>query len=130
MPRTYEKKTISKYSDATLQLALLEVEKGKSIHSAAKEHNIPYGTLRRWVTNRLSHKGPGRSTYLSFDEERCIVEELKFLAKCGFPFDRKDLQNLIATYFKNSEMKNPFPNGCPGIDFKIQRRIEKEFRVK
>jgi hypothetical protein len=41
MPRTYIRKTVDKYSDESLQLAILEVEeKGKSIYSTAKEFNI------------------------------------------------------------------------------------------
>lgn len=125
MPRKYIRKTVDKYSDASLQLALLEVEKGKSIYSAAQEFGIPYETLRKWVTNRPSHRGPGRGTYLSSDEEKCIVEGLKFLAKCGFPFDRNDVLNLIETYFKSSQDKNPFPSGRPGKDF--IRQFEKRW---
>ncbi|KAF8789388.1 hypothetical protein HNY73_007328 [Argiope bruennichi] len=56
MPRTYVSIRES-YSDASLQLAVLAVEKGKSIYAAAKDFEIPYQTLRRWVINKQKHKG-------------------------------------------------------------------------
>jgi hypothetical protein len=47
------------------------------------------------------------------------------LPKCGYPFDRNDVLNLIETYYKFSKTKNPFPSGRPGKDF--IRQFEKRW---
>lgn len=126
MPRTYVRKKESAYSDATLKLAILEVEKGKSIYLAAQEHKIPYHTLRRWVIKKPSHIGSGRKPWLTEDEELCIVQSLKFLAQCGHPFDRTDLSNLIEGYFKlPTSRKSPFGGKSPGIEY--LRNFEKRW---
>lgn len=83
MPRNYVRKKPQSYSEASMKLALLEIEKGKSIYAAAKEFSIPYETLRRWVVKKPTHRGSGRKSWLTIDEETCIVEALKFLSQCG-----------------------------------------------
>lgn len=83
MPRSYVKKKVQSYSDACLELAVKDVSKGKSIYHAAKENKIPYETLRRWVVKHPSHKGSGRKTVFSLEEEKIIVQSLKFMAQCG-----------------------------------------------
>ena len=88
MPRKYIRKTTASYSNASMLSALKAVEEGKSIFSASHEYGIPYPTLRRWVVNKPPHRGQGREPWLTKDEEKCIVESLKFLAQCGLPFDR------------------------------------------
>ena len=90
-----------------MELALKEVENGKPIRAAARQYNILFETLRRWVNKTPTHKGSGRNTILTKEEEHCIVVALKFLADCGFPFDRQDVLNIAHEYMKlNSNHKN------------------------
>ena len=119
MPRHYVKKTDGpKYTQDDLQNALLEVEKGSSVYAAAKKHGVPEQTVRRWVIKQPSHAGPGRKSFLTTDEEKCIVVALQFLGKCGFPFDRRDVLNLVESYLnENPNSQKPFPNGKPGIEW-------------
>lgn len=101
------------YTEDTLLQAKAEVEKGATILSTAKKFRTPFETLRWWTTNKPSHFGPGRTSFLSTQEELCIVEALKFLARCGFPFDCKDLLKLVETYIahtKLADMENLSPN--------------------
>lgn len=50
-----------------------------------------------------THLGEGWKTYLTFEEESCIVEGLYFLERCGYSFDINDVLNLIKTYFKTNK---------------------------
>jgi hypothetical protein len=126
MPRTYVRKKESTYSGATLKLAILAVEKGKSIYLAEQEHKIPYHTLRRWVIKKPSHMGSGRKPWLTEDEVLCIVQSLKFLTQCGNPFHSTDLSNLIEGYFKlPTSRKSPFGGKSPGIEY--LRNFEKSW---
>ena len=47
MPRTYVRKTLTKYTDEDVKKALEEVNRGCSVRSAAEKYNIPQATLRR-----------------------------------------------------------------------------------
>ncbi|KAF8771000.1 hypothetical protein HNY73_018463 [Argiope bruennichi] len=75
------------------------------------------------------HKGPGREPWLTHDEEFCIVESLKFLAQCGYPFDHSDVSNLIFTYFNSpNSRESPFGRKPPGSDYlrNFEKRWAKE----
>lgn len=108
-------------------MAIAEVKNGASIYSASKKNGIPEQTLRRWIVKSPSHQGPGRSPFLSQEEEKCIVQAVKFLSKCGIPFNRKDILNVVETYLLSSkELSHLFPNGKPGIEW--VRGFEKRWK--
>lgn len=119
MPRNYVKRTTGpKYTKDDLQKAILEVEDGSSIYSASKKYGIPEQTVRRWIIRKPSRHGQGRSSFLTPAEEKCIVEALQFLEKCGFPFDRKDVLNVVETYLMtNKAAQNIFSDGKPAIEW-------------
>lgn len=98
MPRNYVRKRVPSYTTTDLDLAIVEVKKGRTIAAVAQQYSIPYETLRRWIVLKPSHKISGRSTTLNVEEENCIVQALKFVAKCGLPFDRQDVINIAQQY--------------------------------
>lgn len=76
-----------------------------------------------------SHQSQGRSSCLTYEEEKCFVQHLQILGKCGFPFDRKDVLNLVENYLiTNVQAKSLFPSGKPGVEWirVFERRWEKE----
>ncbi|GBM48058.1 hypothetical protein AVEN_34384-1 [Araneus ventricosus] len=73
MPRNYIKKTSDpKHTKDDLKKAVLEVKKGSKIY-AAKKFSVKEETVRRWVVKSPSHQGQGISSYLTNEEEMCIV---------------------------------------------------------
>ncbi|GFY67796.1 uncharacterized protein TNIN_468181 [Trichonephila inaurata madagascariensis] len=96
MPRNYIKKTsCPRYTKEDLKKAVLEVKNGSTIYAASKKFSVPEETVKIWVVKSPPHQGPGRSSYLINEEEMCIVVALQFLGHCGFPFDRRDVINLV-----------------------------------
>lgn len=122
MPRNYVKKRVSSYSDTDLELAILDVKKGKTILAAARQYAIPFETLRRWITCPPSHKKSGRSTILTPEEEICIVQALEFLAKCGYPLDRQDVINIAQQYIKSCK-----DTKCESLGVEWARGFEKRW---
>lgn len=61
----------------------------------------------------------GRGTVLSEEEERYIVEALNYIAKFGYPMDRKDLQHIIKSYIQSVGRETPFKDNVPGHDFLV-----------
>ncbi|GBL88777.1 hypothetical protein AVEN_158908-1 [Araneus ventricosus] len=118
MPRNYIKKTSGpKYTKDDLKKAVLEVKNGSKIYAASKKFSVPEETVRRWVVKSPSHQGPGRTSYLTNEEEICIVVALQFLGQCGFLFDRRDVINIVETYLTaNKAAQLLFPNGKPGVE--------------
>lgn len=64
-------------------------------------------------------QGAGRGTVLSEQEERYIVDALIYIAKCGYPMDRKDLQYMIKSYVQSVGRETPFKDYVPGQDFLV-----------
>lgn len=120
MPRTYVKKKPLKYDADSIKKAKEEVSNGSSVHAASKKYNIPYETLRRWCEkNPPKVQGSGKTTVLSTEDEKYIVEALVFAAKCWYPLDRKDLQCMVRSYVQSVGRKTPFTDDTLGYDFII-----------
>ncbi|XP_054724111.1 jerky protein homolog-like [Uloborus diversus] len=121
MPRVYVKKKLPAYSEEDLKQAVAVVENGTSIFNASKKFKIPYETLRRWVVKTPGHKGSGKLPVFSNEEENMIVESLKFMARCGYPQDRKDLKYIVKGFTEalppSRKMNIPFKDFVPGPDW-------------
>ena len=124
MPRTYKPKNVIRYTEDELKAAInkVRVEK-KAIYGVAKEFNIPRATLRRWIVSTPSHQGRGRNTVLSLDEEKLIVDAVKFVSNCGFPQSRTDIRNMVQSFIQDIKRETPFPNSRPGLEW--MRNFEK-----
>lgn len=116
MPRKYVRKTVSKYSYTQLNEAVQRVKNGETYYKVSKETNIPMETIRRNVKYTTQRFGSGGITVLTNDEERLIVDTLKYLSQCGFPMDREDLKTLVFT-FLNSKGEQRFKGNMPGNEW-------------
>ena len=78
-----------------------------SIRMLARAWNIPYETLRKRITGKVSGfaQASGRPTVLSAKDEDELVKVVKSLADVGFPMTRNDVQQLAFTYPKEHEYK-------------------------
>eukprot|EP00794_Sanderia_malayensis_P010566 gene10566-11687_t len=59
MPRNYVEKKQKTYNDQDVTQAVKEVNEGKAVSTAAKEHGVPYETLRggkRWSDQLTTRK--------------------------------------------------------------------------
>ncbi|GFU88620.1 uncharacterized protein TNCV_4442971 [Trichonephila clavipes] len=119
MPRNYIKKTSgSRYTKDDLKKAILEVKNGSTIYTASKKFSVPEETVRRWVFKSPSHQEQGRSSYLIKEEMCTVVVALQFSEHCGFPFDRRDVINLVETYLtSNKAAQLLFANRKSGVEW-------------
>ena len=67
-----------------MEQALLLVEEGSSISSAARDTGVPRKTLSDKVSNRHS-KSSGGQTALSTEEELALANYCTYMAEHGFP---------------------------------------------
>lgn len=118
MPRNRKRTTTTRYDADSLQKAIEEVKSGISIYCASNKFGIPKETLRRWTSNEVPRKiGSGGHTILSPEEEEEIVGAVLFLARCGQPVSRNDVQLMVQKFLENIGRPNPFRNGLPGSDW-------------
>ena len=116
MPRAYARKKASSYSKKELVDAVAAVEHGATIYQASKERGIPLETLRRHVLGLTDRIGAGRPTVLSKDEEGLIARAITYLARAGFPCDRRDLKDIVSSFAKSVGRQVPWET-APGNDW-------------
>lgn len=89
-PEVLKKKRMQ-YSIEDLARAVAAIIDGKkSIGSAAREFNIPPGTL----SDRINGKHPkkvGQPTFLTDEEESSLISYLKYMGSHGFPINIKQI---------------------------------------
>ena len=117
MPRNHPPPKEKAYDSTQIPDFIQRVADGESIYQVAKAEKIPKETLRRWVNSPPQRVGSGRSTTLTDEEELEIVAAVKFMAKCGLPVDRRDIQSIVQNYMRTVGRPNPFLNDKPGIDW-------------
>jgi len=107
MPRTYVPHTpgtrnyASSYTKTDVEQALASVGTGTSIRQAAKEFNIPLGTLYNEVHQK--HGGiAGGQTTLTADEEDRLVSVLQTLSIWRCPVDNYELRVLVKSMIDKS----------------------------
>ncbi|XP_074039132.1 uncharacterized protein [Leptinotarsa decemlineata] len=122
MPRKYiKKKTTERYSKDDLLRAVSDVKnKNSTYRQASQEYNIPVAVIFHRIKGRNvpeTKMGAGRSTALSTEVEEQIVECLKARARMGYPCNKEELRDLIATFVQQRHLKTPFKDGRPGLDW-------------
>ena len=127
MARTYKrKKPPRKYTDADVSSALNRIKNdGLSVRQAAKEIGIPKSTLFLFQKQSSSSGGKkkkfikkgGLPFTLNEQEERRIVNIIKFCAELGWPLDRDDISKFIGEFCQRMSKKTRFKDGKPGQDF-------------
>ena len=96
MPRSYQRKTITRYSESDLLKAVEDVQLGRLIVTkSAEKYNIPLSTL---VNNIKEIRVRGRPTNLSEQEEKLIVEAICAFGNCGFGYNNEMVKILVQNY--------------------------------
>ena len=103
MVRVYKPKKDNTWTPETMKRALSDVtNKRMTMYRAARFHNIPETTLRRYVkvtkNQPLVVKQVGRSTVLTMDEEDEIVQTCQLFAEWGFGLTKFEVVNVVAEY--------------------------------
>lgn len=72
------------------------IEEQLSIRNLADHWNVPDSTLRRNVINgsKVAKSKLGRNTTLSAETESELGRHITYLAECGFPLNKKEVQRL------------------------------------
>ena len=72
--------------------ALNAVSEGMGINRAAEQFEVPKTTLKDRVSGKIKHGSkPGRTPYLSNDEEKELVSYLNTCSKIGYPKTRDNV---------------------------------------
>lgn len=104
-----------KYSEEDMRGALLAVENGMSINSAAKCFKVPRMTL----SDKVKEKTPivrkmGPPSILSNQEELLLERWILHLASLRFPIRKEQLLDSVQLLSKQLGKQDKFPNGRPG----------------
>ena len=119
MFRNYKRKTSRPNwkEQEEMKAAIDEVRNGGlSMYAASKKFNIPEPSLRRHI-HRSDIGKVGRSSALTPEEEKEIVETCQIFAEWGFGLTKPDIVNVVADYFQHIKRPNPFRDGVPGDDW-------------
>ena len=74
MPRKYIKRSVRKYSNVEINLAIEAIENGLSVRQAAKDFHVPYTTVRTHATGNVIYERIGRPTKFTNIEEFHLVQ--------------------------------------------------------
>ena len=83
------------WTNEQMVAAMKAVEDGGSVRGAAREHGVPYSTLKDRVSGRIEHgTRPGPKPYLNAEEENELGQFLKNCASVGFRKTRRDAMHI------------------------------------
>ncbi|MCL4152262.1 UNVERIFIED_CONTAM: hypothetical protein GTU68_060681 [Idotea baltica] len=127
MVRTYKPKK-KMFNEATIEVAINEVEDGASIRSTAARYGMSHGLLHNRIQERKGKKmrrmKQGRKTALLQQLELTLVDMLKRMEAMGLGPTISEFQEILADYISNNEIPTRFVNNKPGKDwvFKFLQR--------
>ncbi|KAK3858093.1 hypothetical protein Pcinc_035690 [Petrolisthes cinctipes] len=110
MPRTYIKKQ-KLYTEASIQVAIEEVNSGASVRSTAKKYHMSASMLRqRCLHNKgvTELKSRGRKTLLSMHVENKLASYVKRMAELGFGPTKAEFQEIVYDYLEANELGHLF----------------------
>lgn len=123
MPRRHKRKLgaghYKDYNEDKMEKALQRVVDDEwSIRRAAKENNIPYGTLYNKFNGRHI-QSVGHPTLFTLNEEKAIISAAVTCGDWRYPLLKADLQWIAKNYAdsKGRILPNPVVNNKPGIDW-------------
>lgn len=110
MPRKHIRSTSkAQWTPDQLSVAINEVQNGKSIRRAAKDHAIPFSTLQERLKNCVT-SGPrlGRKAVFTSDEEAAIVKHLKTLANMYYGLTPLQFRKVAFEYAEKLNIHHRF----------------------
>lgn len=116
--RTTPKKR-KNYTTESLQKTVTDVKcNNMSLRKASMQYGVSVMTIHDHIAGKVEDGArPGRSTVLSHEIERKIVDKIKNVAKQGFGITRRLLKVKIARLIRSNKIVTPFKNGIPGKDW-------------
>jgi transposase-like protein len=87
------------YNQDDLDYAKQQVaERGESVRAVARRMGIPRSTLHDHISGKSKVAGKGRSTALTYEEERRIVSAIQFADAVNKGLDRTDIRYMVKDY--------------------------------
>ena len=106
------------YSHEMLIKAISSVRLGeRSPHSASMHFGVPRTTINNHVLGKSKSFTRGRKPVLSQTAERDLVRILLTCSEWGFGLDMDTARLAVGNYVKANNLKTPFKNGIPGVDW-------------
>lgn len=104
-----------KYSQEDVYKAVQKVGSGLSQREAAKLFKVPRSTLQAKLTFVIPVEAArGPFPYLTYEEEKQIVEWILYYSNRGFPITKLMLQQNVQKIIIADNRKTPFVNNKPG----------------
>ena len=75
MPRKYIKRSVRKYSNVEINLAIEPIENGLSIRQAGKYFHVPYTTVRTHATGDVIYERIGRQPSLQISKNFILYKQ-------------------------------------------------------
>ena len=73
-----------------------------SVYRAARTYSVPESTLRdRTRCNVALDATPGPETILSWEEEKHLVEHIKYMGDIGYGYTKSNVQHMATDYCKS-----------------------------
>ena len=97
LPTSNRPKKLRQWDDDAMGRALEAVTEGKmSVNRAAVEYNVPRTTLKDRVSGRVIHgSNMGPKMYLTYEEEKELVDFLLNCARMGYAKTRQDVLKIV-----------------------------------
>ena len=87
----------------------------KSVREASRLYNVPFETLRRYVTGSVKDGcRPGPSTILTEDEEEQLARYIIDMSEMGFGLSRDTVMHLAFNIVDKCQRNHPFKDGKAG----------------
>lgn len=103
------------YSEKQMEDALLEVNRGVPVATAARHHNVPRVTLLYKARGKTpAHRKMGPDTVLSKEEELVLIQWITTAAKAGFPVSKALVLDSVQQLIRELNRKTCFINERPG----------------
>ena len=95
MPASRPSAKRKQWTNEQMVAAMKAVEDGGPVRGAARDHGVPYSTLKDRVSGRVEHgTKPGPKPYLNTEEEDELGQFLKNCATVGFGRTRRDAMHI------------------------------------
>lgn len=101
------------YEHGVLNLALDQARQTGKVREAARNYNVPYSTLQRYLQKPPKSNKSGPNTVLLPEEEAKIEEWILYMARAGFPVSESVLTRTVAEYAKQIRKTRELPESFP-----------------
>ncbi|UJR24374.1 hypothetical protein I4U23_005751 [Adineta vaga] len=96
---SFVKKQRGLYLKEKLEEAIRDVKEGRMTSAdASREHNVPSSTIRCHVNGISPRIGAGRSSYINSEQEKYLVEMIKYLEGVGVRLTKEVLRKICNEY--------------------------------